>query len=101
MFLQNTSIDPPNACVDCGCSDVRYYSFGYKVHLCKECAHLHDLYLGKYSSSTQLRYSKSCECLLVSLEKSFEDQNLSFNKEFELFLPEFFQKMGHKTPQVC
>ena len=101
IFIPNNLIDKPKFCVDCGASDVNHYSYGNGVYLCMECAKIHDNHLNKYNPNNRTRYSKSCNCSLVDLRDSLENPNVLFNKEFERFLPEFFQKMGAKTPQVC
>ena len=101
ISLQNNFVNLSKACVDCDSSNMNHYSFGYKVYLCQECAQVHDLYLGKYSSGSQSRYQKSSHCPLIELEDPISDLNASFNKEYESFLPQFYQKLGHKTPQVC
>ena len=95
IFVPKNLRNSPKVCVDCNANDANYYSYAYKVYLCVECAKIHDAYLGKYDLDAQRRY----HCPLLRAEVG-HDENYHFNREFEEFLPEFFQKMGTRTPQV-
>lgn len=95
IFVPKNLRNSPKICVDCSATDANYYSYAFKVYLCSECAKIHDTYLGKYDLEAQLRY----HCPLLQVEDSY-NENYYFNREFEEFLPEFFQKMGARTPEV-
>ena len=91
-------MDKNSSCVDCSSHSASYYSYKYKVHLCKSCSEIHGSHLE--CEDEFIPGNSRCRSFDFLLNRPRKEERFLANNELELFLPDFYQKLAQNTPMV-